>query len=822
MSVLGVNKEGRVIKSTGLGVPIVTRTSVTGPPPSPNREEYPYEGSINFQGILIYVENMPGSVRSGVGKDGKRWSIRMKYAYGEIAGTRGADGDPIDVYVGPNPTAHTAFVLHQRNFESDEYTPIGAYDEDKVMLGFDRKEDAMRAYAEHYDRPMFVPGCTQLDVAELRWRFETGMLEWGMALVKASDWPPKGGGWHPVPGGKHGGYRRKKAGGQYEYRYEGQKELQRHPKWERDPTRAYSKTSPPKPGDLVEVGGRGGHYRVTPEHGAAEAGQIWVTSLRTGENEQVRTNTLVPIRPAVKKKKPPQVRRKQTPPERPPEGVMPLRGRQPVLPPVPPEGSEQPSTEARRAAVYGQSEAKEGSYHHRLENGHYMLRQIKVTTDKGVRFRDAIHIPEAEHEAIIGSFAGLRNRAINKIARSYRLDMTRPEVAQELAAAAAVGLWYSFQTYAGGKPFLPHAYGNIKAWVIKAARSEFGRGTPIPDRMLRNMTPYVAAKTQARTTKNEGNPSPDEIAKRWRLNKGQVFQGTLGSYAGGTTTDPKVIDQATEAVPAVPWRIKGPDGEERGKPYPGKLALIETMESLLAGDRVQDSEWMLEQASHVLPNQDGLGMHAGTAIHIRMEIENILEQMQDPGRTALIMQYGLHAEDREPASVADIAAEVGITGSAATQRRKVAALLTRATQQAQEIGEGTEASRFLPRWGRLSDPTEAPPEFKPLMPAHSALRTRFGSDEAVYVYQAAIRAGHGDRTAKILDKIKAGTATDIERTTVYQEHMAQRNNERLAAFQRQTQARAVDPSEVRDVGPQSGPHYGGLWADYAIASVKET
>lgn len=111
------------------------------------REESPFEGFIDFQGLLIDVENKKGSVRTGTDPDGHPWSTEMFSHYGEIRGTEGSDGDLLDAYVGDNHDSGIVVVIHQHNPWD------GQYDEDKVMLGYDSIEEAIGAYKKQYDKP---------------------------------------------------------------------------------------------------------------------------------------------------------------------------------------------------------------------------------------------------------------------------------------------------------------------------------------------------------------------------------------------------------------------------------------------------------------------------------------------------------------------------------------------------------------------------------------------------------------------------------------------------------------------------------------------
>lgn len=121
-------------------------------------------GRVVYQGIPIGVENPAGSVRHWRDASGGEGSTRMLYAYGFVEGTRGTDGDEIDVFVGPNPDAPIAWVVHQQDPKS------GLYDEDKVMLGFDSEAHALAAYRQHYDRRDFEVTCSPITIDHFkRW-----------------------------------------------------------------------------------------------------------------------------------------------------------------------------------------------------------------------------------------------------------------------------------------------------------------------------------------------------------------------------------------------------------------------------------------------------------------------------------------------------------------------------------------------------------------------------------------------------------------------------------------------------------------------------
>lgn len=101
-------------------------------------------GRAFVQGLDVRIENVRGSVRSGTGQDGKTWSNRMAAHYGYIAGTRGADGDAVDIFVGPFPESASAWVINQRDAK-------GGFDEHKVMVGFATEAQARNGYLNSYD-----------------------------------------------------------------------------------------------------------------------------------------------------------------------------------------------------------------------------------------------------------------------------------------------------------------------------------------------------------------------------------------------------------------------------------------------------------------------------------------------------------------------------------------------------------------------------------------------------------------------------------------------------------------------------------------------
>ena len=103
------------------------------------------KGHVTIQGMDITIENPKGSFRSGIDEDGKAWETEMKSHYGYFKRTNGKDGDQIDVFIGDNPESNTVFVVDQNAPKT------GAFDESKVMLGYNTADEAKAAYMANYE-----------------------------------------------------------------------------------------------------------------------------------------------------------------------------------------------------------------------------------------------------------------------------------------------------------------------------------------------------------------------------------------------------------------------------------------------------------------------------------------------------------------------------------------------------------------------------------------------------------------------------------------------------------------------------------------------
>lgn len=113
-----------------------------------------------FQGMKIRVDRPKGFEQTGVGDDGKPWKRPYIYDYGFLPKTKGGDGEGVDVFIGPDASAHTAFWATQKDKN-------GRFDEYKVFLGFHDRAAAKKAYLQHIPAK-FLSGISAMSVQMMR------------------------------------------------------------------------------------------------------------------------------------------------------------------------------------------------------------------------------------------------------------------------------------------------------------------------------------------------------------------------------------------------------------------------------------------------------------------------------------------------------------------------------------------------------------------------------------------------------------------------------------------------------------------------------
>jgi hypothetical protein len=123
--------------------------------------EHKLQGRVVFRGLQIAIENQKGSVRSGVNRDGKPWHNKMTAPYGYVVGSKGADKEGVDVFVGPDKKAPSVFVVHQKKDD-------GSYDEDKCVLGVESKEEARKLYLSNYDTKKYLGPISEVPIERFK------------------------------------------------------------------------------------------------------------------------------------------------------------------------------------------------------------------------------------------------------------------------------------------------------------------------------------------------------------------------------------------------------------------------------------------------------------------------------------------------------------------------------------------------------------------------------------------------------------------------------------------------------------------------------
>lgn len=119
----------------------LARAAVDQNPTDGQKEAGNYrKGHIIFHGLPITIENPKGSIRSGVDTNGKRWSCVLPADYGYVKRTEGADGDHLDVFIGPDHKSQQVFIINQVDHRTRRF------DEHKAILGVSSAKEAVKLY----------------------------------------------------------------------------------------------------------------------------------------------------------------------------------------------------------------------------------------------------------------------------------------------------------------------------------------------------------------------------------------------------------------------------------------------------------------------------------------------------------------------------------------------------------------------------------------------------------------------------------------------------------------------------------------------------
>ncbi len=121
-------------------------------------------------GLHVVIENPAGSIRTWTDADGTTGQTVMRWSYGYLDGYEGADGEDVDVYVGPELEPAEVYVVHQRRKGPADAEQWIDYDEDKVMLGWASADAAKAAYLAQYNDPRFFGGMSVFTADDFKQR----------------------------------------------------------------------------------------------------------------------------------------------------------------------------------------------------------------------------------------------------------------------------------------------------------------------------------------------------------------------------------------------------------------------------------------------------------------------------------------------------------------------------------------------------------------------------------------------------------------------------------------------------------------------------
>lgn len=101
-------------------------------------------GHARISGMDVSIENPKGSTRRSKADEPTKWEVKMPAHYGYIKGTKGADGDHVDLTIGDKGDNGRFWIINQT-------TPDGkTFDEHKVFTGVDSAEEATALYKQSF------------------------------------------------------------------------------------------------------------------------------------------------------------------------------------------------------------------------------------------------------------------------------------------------------------------------------------------------------------------------------------------------------------------------------------------------------------------------------------------------------------------------------------------------------------------------------------------------------------------------------------------------------------------------------------------------
>jgi len=630
-----------------------------------------------------------------------------------------------------------------------------------------------------------------------------------LALFSKANMPP-GSGWTAIPGGKRGGYRKRKGAG-WDYWYpDGHTHEASPPKYsdadfsngafDKDATHwKWKQTNgelkawtaggiDPQSHAPVKTGGRFAKlYQIHVAEDPKHPGFAVLKDVTTGELTMMQHNRIYPVEYGLPSK------RVQAPPEGPKAPWVPGTSGATVRP------SSGRAAAGKRAPVFEGSRANEGTGLHAIETGVYPMASIERWemqedgTKKKIKL-EAIGVPDHGKNLLVKEFEPLIAGTAKTIAKKYALQMqyergTRGQhstnvTLAELQRAGIEGMLDAIERYDAKGPFASHARQFVTDHIRLAAARERLGGVTLPMRHQRNLGRYIAARAQASKDLGVDDPSPDQVAPYFRLLKRHLHPQLSGAQANEAV--PASAYKIAAAHEGTPGAVKRSTGERTGDQpahvqrdtitHPGKLEWTHLYDSFLKGQ--SSASELFDEDKFALP---GLGMGLGYSpeerVAIRQSVQVALDSLADfsfasPGRTKvtykgdagemLTLRLGLRGDDEM--SVAQIASQVPIfaNGKQLGQRAAegaVAEMLEHAVEHAREATIGRDAKVLMERAEeRLVAPVEVPhgPTW------HEVVRKRADAvtPQQVAEYRGAEKARLGDLLSRSQERADQARESD--------------------------------------------------------------
>lgn len=102
------------------------------------------KGHVRVSGLDVTIENPKGSVRRSKADEPTKWQVTMPAHYGYIKGTKGSDGDHVDLFIGDRGDNGRFWIINQNHAGTKRH------DEHKVITGVDSAEEAVALYKQSF------------------------------------------------------------------------------------------------------------------------------------------------------------------------------------------------------------------------------------------------------------------------------------------------------------------------------------------------------------------------------------------------------------------------------------------------------------------------------------------------------------------------------------------------------------------------------------------------------------------------------------------------------------------------------------------------